>query len=514
MHAAVRDVRARIASVAIHGVYEVSKLLASGAEKSTLQPEILGVICNFFELSDAAIALAHSPDGQRFVRPHGCHGQSPPMEAFATEALRRAILCPTPWVVQSNFDDAGFQAACPQAAEDDLERSYVAVPIRDHAAFHGVLCIERVHSPGDQAEFCFDSDVRLLTLIANVIAATEHGQRTQHVADQPAIKREGPVPPGQATAEPRGMIGEHPRWQASLSRARASARCSTTVLLRGESGAGKEVLASYIHQSSPRVDKPYVTLNCAALSESLLESELFGHEKGAFTGALARRKGRFEQADGGTLFLDEIGEISGAFQARLLRVLQLGEFERVGGTSTLKVDVRLIAATNRNLEEDVQNGRFRADLYYRISVIPIYVPALRERGSDIALLAQEFVRRFNAQNGSALRLDASALAALCAYAFPGNVRELENAVCRAATLAEREVLSAQDFAWLSECSVLTAPAQREEMETELTLLPRERLVAAMERSGWVQAKAARMLGLSARQIGYALHKYGIPLRRL
>jgi Nif-specific regulatory protein len=514
MHAAVRDVRARSANVAIHGVYEVSKLLASGTEHRARKPEILGIICNFFELSDAVIALAEGVDGPRLVRPHRSHGQSPYIEAFAAEALRRAAVCPMPWIVESSSDDAGFQSACPDAEEDDVERSYVAVPVRDHPAFLGVLCIERVHSPGDQAEFCFDSDVRLLTLIANVIAAVERGHRPRDVVEQAPAKIAALPPQGEASREPHGMLGEHPRWQASLSRARASARCCTTVLLRGESGAGKEVLASYIHRSSPRADKPYVTLNCAALSESLLESELFGHEKGAFTGALARRKGRFEQADGGTLFLDEIGEISAAFQARLLRVLQLGEFERVGGTSTLKVDVRLIAATNRNLEEDVQTGRFRADLYYRISVIPIYVPALRERGSDIALLAQEFVRRFNAQNGSTLRLDASALAALCAYRFPGNVRELENAVCRAATLADREVLSAQDFDWLSECVVITPKAPREEMEAELAALPRDRLVAAMERSGWVQAKAARMLGLSARQIGYALHKYGIPLRRL
>jgi Nif-specific regulatory protein len=513
MHAAVSDVRARSANVAIHGVYEVSKLLASGTPHGALLPEILSVICNFFELSDALIAFARGASDQSLVRPRNAHAGGGRVRAFAVEALRRAALCPTPWIVESDLDDAGFQAACPRSDDDDLERSFVAVPIRDHGAFRGVLCIERVHSPGDQAEFCFDSDVRLLTLIANVIAAAERGRSADaRSADAPPEPMRLHTPPA-----PRGLIGEHPRWLASLSRARASARSSTTVLLRGESGAGKEVLASYIHACSPRAERPYVTLNCAALSESVLESELFGHEKGAFTGALSRRKGRFELADGGTLFLDEIGEISGAFQARLLRVLQLGEFERVGGTSTLKVDVRVIAATNRNLEEDVQTGRFRADLYYRISVIPIFVPALRERGTDIALLAQEFVRRFNASNGTARSLDPSALAALSAYPFPGNVRELENAVCRAATLTEADILRADDFAWLAQDTALTAALRREEAESELTdlpALPRDRLIAAMERSGWVQAKAARMLGLSARQIGYALHKYGIPLRRM
>jgi Nif-specific regulatory protein len=173
------------------------------------------------------------------------------------------------------------------------------------------------------------------------------------------------------------------------------ARCNLPVLLCGESGTGKELFARAIHEYSPRKQKAYIRLNCAALSESVLESELFGHERGAFTGAVGLRKGRFELADGGTLFLDEIGEISGAFQAKLLRVLQEGEFERVGGSRTIKVDVRLVAATNRNLEAAVLSGQFRSDLYYRISVVPIFLPPLRERREDVDLLAQEFLRRFN-----------------------------------------------------------------------------------------------------------------------
>ncbi len=217
------------------------------------------------------------------------------------------------------------------------------------------------------------------------------------------------------------------------------------MLLRGESGTGKELFARAVHDLSARKAKPFIKLNCAALPESVLESELFGHEKGAFTGAVGQRAGRFELAHGGTLLLDEIGEISPSFQAKLLRVLQEGEFERVGGTRTLKVDFRLICATNKNLEEAVAKGEFRADLYYRINVIPVFLPALRERPGDIALLARAFLDRFNAENGRRLKLSAGAMAMLERCYFPGNVRELENCVRRTATLAHGEVIVREDL---------------------------------------------------------------------
>ncbi|HET9953571.1 MAG TPA: sigma 54-interacting transcriptional regulator, partial [Polyangiaceae bacterium] len=453
-----------------------------------------------------------------------------------------------------------------EALETDTDRaldaSLVAVPIKDAGRFIGVLAIERSHGPGDQACFCFDADVRLLTVIAHSIA---QASRASELLGTRAIQSkafesketetkgvEEPAPiltPSDAAASqlPRTspaakhgastMSGGHPRWRATVDRARIAAKSSSTVLLRGESGTGKEVLARYIHGMSQRVQRPFVSVNCAALAESVLESELFGHERGAFTGASAQRKGRFELADGGTLFLDEIGEISGAFQARLLRVLQLGEFERVGGMHTLKVDVRVLAATNRNLEEEVRTGRFRADLYYRISVVPLFLPALRERASDIPELATEFLASFNESNGTRLVFDPSALAALQDYSFPGNVRELENAVRRAASLASGSRLTARDFEWLEQDTPLTLalretqspppPSNREPRlqgghSTSSGELPlrrlgedasRERLIAALEQAGWVQAKAARLLGLTPRQIAYALQKYQIPIRR-
>src|SRR5581483_8674667 len=219
---------------------------------------------------------------------------------------------------------------------------------------------------------------------------------------------------------------------------------NSTILLRGESGTGKELIARAIHYLSPRKDAPFVKVNCAALPETLIESELFGHEKGSFTGEVREHKGRFEQAHGGTLFLDEIGDTSPAFQAKLLRALQEREFERVGGVRTIRVDVRLICATNRNLEEAVSNGQFRADLYYRINVVSILLPPLRERPEDIPGLVQHFLSKFNRVNGRSLVISPEAMQVMMACAWPGNVRELENCVERTALMARGPTIVQRD----------------------------------------------------------------------
>lgn len=218
-----------------------------------------------------------------------------------------------------------------------------------------------------------------------------------------------------------------------------AAESRATVLIRGESGTGKELIARALHQNSPRADKPFIPVSCAALPESLLESELFGHEKNAFTGAAAARVGRFELANGGTLFLDEIGDIPATVQIKLLRVLQEWEFERIGGTKTIKVDVRLIAATNKNLEKEVAEERFRSDLYYRLNIIPILLPPLRERSEDIPTLTEQFLAKFCKENGRKItRISPKTLDALQAYSWPGNVRELENSIERAVVLSDKD----------------------------------------------------------------------------
>ena len=330
-----------------------------------------------------------------------------------------------------------------------MVRSFVGVPIKGENRTVGTITIERVGSQSSPGTL--DEDVRYLTMIANLVGQTvalqtmverdrerlmaERNRLEQELEERNPAKHEGIS----------WIIGVSPAIREVTEKVQLVARCNLPVLLCGESGTGKELFARAIHEYSPRKEQPYIRLNCAALSETVLESELFGHDKGAFTGAIGMRKGRFEMADGGTLFLDEIGEISTTFQAKLLRVLQEGEFERVGGNHTIKVDVRLVTATNRNLEAAVIAGDFRSDLYYRISVVPIFLPALRERREDIPLLAREFVKRFNKEHGVSLSISPRAMEALTACDFPGNVRELESCVRRTAALTKNPVLQAEDF---------------------------------------------------------------------
>jgi len=288
---------------------------------------------------------------------------------------------------------------------------------------------------------------------------------------------------------------------------------------RCESGTGKEVVANAIHFNSSCSTGPFLKLNCAALPDSLLESELFGHEKGAFSGAISMRKGRFELADNGTIFLDEIGEISASFQSKLLRVLQEGEFDRIGGSKTLTTNVRIIAATNRNLEQDVADGSFREDLYYRLNVMPINMPPLRDRIVDIPDLSHFLLNRLSKQQGGrTLEIKESALRILMKYHWPGNVRELENRLERAAIMSndgiiDREVIS---LTGLEEKISLTPSSQTTsnvDLQDE-NLDDRERVIAALEQSGWVQAKAARLLNMTPRQIAYRIQTLNINLKQI
>jgi Nif-specific regulatory protein len=295
-----------------------------------------------------------------------------------------------------------------------------------------------------------------------------------------------------------------------------AARSRSTVLLRGESGTGKELVARALHRFSERGQQPFVQLNCAALPESLLESELFGHERGAFTGAVKTRRGRFELADHGTLFLDEIGDISLATQIKLLRVLQERTFERVGGSRSLTVDVRIIAATNADLEEAVRTRRFREDLYYRLHVVPIVLPPLRERREDIPLLVGHFLQRFNAENRKALKISSPAMDLVVGYDWPGNVRELENCIERMVVMARREIIAPEDVPLPINIHMPTPPPRVFFPEPTASTLPkavadieRERLLEALRRSGGVQTRAAALLGITPRQLGYKLKKYRI-----
>ncbi|HEY1697604.1 MAG TPA: sigma-54 dependent transcriptional regulator [Polyangiaceae bacterium] len=307
------------------------------------------------------------------------------------------------------------------------------------------------------------------------------------------------------------IVGRSPAMQEVFNVIEQVAPSRASVLITGESGTGKELAAQALHEHGPRASAPFVKLHCAALAETLLESELFGHEKGAFTGAVARREGRFKQADGGTLFLDEIGEISPALQVKLLRFLQERTFERVGGNETLKVDVRIIAATNRDLAAEVAAGKFREDLFYRLNVVNLEMPPLRARPSDLLPLANHFLERFARENGKHITgLSEDAVERITGYRWPGNVRELENVIERAVVLCDGPTLTAKHLP----AGVGAIPKGTIRIPgSSLPEIERHAILTTLEACGGRTAAASQMLDISVRKIQYKLHEYGVTLQR-
>ena len=559
-----------LSEIALTGIYEISKILNAPNRLETTLSAVLNVLSSFLQMRHGVISLLADDDVPDITVGIGWNeGTDERYRARLPEtAIGQIVATAVPLVVEDVATHPLFTTdAIALGAADDIRVSFIGVPIRIGAKVVGTLTIDRVWD--GRSVFRLDSDVRFLTMIANLIGQTVQlyrvvsRDRDRLMAESHRLQKElSELKPPRERKKVliKGIIGDSPALRSLLDKIMIVAKSNSTVLLRGESGTGKELIAKAIHELSPRAKGPFVKINCAALPESVLESELFGHEKGAITGAISARKGRFELADKGTIFLDEIGEISPAFQAKLLRVLQEQEFERVGGNHTIKVDVRVVTATNKNLEESVARKEFRADLYYRISVVPMLMPPLRERRSDIPQLAGEFLKRFNEENGRTLSLDMSALEVLMGCGFPGNVRELENCVQRTATLAHGPSIMMDDFAcrrneclsamlWKghseiapprlrpavslpvlprstvggavdsspssSEPAVDAVPASAVPPAANRGQMPdRDRFIEAMEKSGWVQAKAARMLGLTPRQIGYALKKHGIEVKQL
>ncbi len=307
-----------------------------------------------------------------------------------------------------------------------------------------------------------------------------------------------------------GIISQSAAMEEVLNVAGRVAESKATALIRGESGTGKELIAKAIHFSSPRKDKPFIAVNCAALTESLLESELFGHEKGAFTGAVRQKKGRFELADGGTLFIDEVGDIPPAIQVKLLRVIQEQTFERVGGTETIRVDVRIVAATNRDLEKMLEQGTFRDDLYYRLNVVSVTLPPLRKRRADIPPLLEHFLKKYGKENSKPhAGISKEAMDALMKYNYPGNVRELANIVEQAVVLCRGDLITGADLPF-------TVRGMRSEMdissgtfEERVAAFEKKLILEALAASGGIQTKAAEALGISERHVRYKLKKYGM-----
>jgi len=528
-------------------IYEISKVLGSSLDLSVTLREVLHVLSSHIGARRGMISLMHESGELHLVSASGIT-----QEEFARGRYRagegitgRVFQTGVASVVADISKEPLFLGRTRSLEENEGKSiAFIAVPIKVVRETLGVLSIDRVVD-GNDSMHSYDNDVRLLTMVANLIGQTVRlyrnvtAERTQFIEEKRRLQQELH---GKYSID--NVIGISKAMQQVFAEVHQSAPSRSTMLLRGESGTGKEVIARAIHYLSPRKDMPFIKVNCAALSETLLESELFGHEKGAFTGAQAERKGRFELAHKGTLFLDEIGEISPAFQAKLLRVLQEREFERVGGTRSIKVDVRLITATNRDLEKAVAAGDFRADLYYRINVVSIFIPPLRERREDIPHLIEYFVKKFGEENGREMTISPQAVNVMVNCYWPGNVRELENCVERTATMARGNTINEINFSCQqNKCLTqhLHAPTHLaadaivgqgsvDESGTAVIALrdlrpgaagaadqapttERERLIWALEQCGWVQAKAARVLNISPRQMGYALQKYNIEVKK-
>ncbi len=494
-------------------LYHVSQVLSRSLNLKATLSELLRVLDEGVGLEKGMVSLLEPDSGGLLVT--AVHG----MGALLADDVRYN---PGEGVVGMVMKD-GEQVVIPLLADEprfldrlgiyDKNLPLIAVPIRVARQVVGVV----VAQPMAGTDPLLEEYGHFLEMVANLV-----GQTVRLARD---VEREKQVLTEERDTLRRtvrgqygfdNIIGHTQAMRRVFDQARQVAKWNTTVLIRGETGTGKELIANAIHYNSPRARGAFVKLNCASLPENLLESELFGHEKGAFTGAVTQRKGRFEQADGGTLFLDEIGEVTSAFQAKLLRVLQEGELERVGGTRTIKVDVRIIAATHRDLESDVETGKFREDLYYRLNVMPITIPALRERIEDVPDIARHLAGRIGQHQGREVSLTDSALRVLMHHDWPGNVRELENCLERAAVMSDNGIID-RDAILLTGIDERVSVGRANDRQVDLddpNLDERERVIAALEQAGWVQAKVARLLNMTPRQIAYRIQTLNIKVKQL
>jgi Nif-specific regulatory protein len=391
------------------------------------------------------------------------------------------------------------------------ERSFVCVPLLLNRRAAGVLCVELRF----KAERDYERTGKFFGVIASMIAHAIKVQRLLE-ADRERLVQENVRLQGELRDryDFSHILGTSRSMHAVCEQMTQVARTNTTVLIRGESGTGKELIAQAIHYNSQRSAKPFVKVSCAALPDTLIESELFGYEKGAFTDAHQRRKGRFELAEGGTLFLDEIGDINLQTQVKLLRVLQAREFERLGGTETIKSNVRLIAATNKALETAMADGTFREDLYYRLNVFTIFVPPLRERKPDILLLADHFLQKFAGEHGKPIRRIATpAIDMLMSYHWPGNVRELENVLERSVLVCEGQVLHAHHLPPTLQTAETSETTLAQPLEEAVGAYERDLLTDALKSARGNRARAARLLQTTERILNYKVRKYQIDYRR-
>jgi Nif-specific regulatory protein len=391
------------------------------------------------------------------------------------------------------------------------EISFICVPMLVGKQAFGALAVDLRFEAGRD----YDAVAQFLGVVASQIAQAIKIQRLAEAERQRLLDENSHLRQElQEKYDFANIIGTSGPMRRVYEQVAQVAATNTTVLVRGDSGTGKELIAHAIHYHSPRSRKPFLKVSCAALPATLIESELFGYERGAFTGAQARKKGRFELADGGTLFLDEVGELDLSTQVKLLRVLQEREFERLGGTETIRANVRLIAATNKDLEKSIAEGTFRDDLYYRLNVFAVFVPPLRERKSDVLLLADHFLQKYAGENSKSIRrISTPCIDMLMSYHWPGNVRELENAIERAVVVCDGNVLHAHHLPPSLQTAEASGTGFTRSLETAVAALEKDLILDALKSTRGNRAKAARLLETTERIMNYKVRKYGIDPKR-
>ncbi len=493
-------------------LHQISSVLSQHADiKQVIQP-VLDLLSQHMDLRHGTVTLLNRKTGDITI--DLAQGMS---KSQAKKGVYRmgegvtgtVVSTGKPAVIEKISESPLFLDRTQRGRERDA--AFLCVPVRAGSETYGALSVERLHGP----EVDLQEDVRLLAIVASMIANAVMIKRVaEEERDRLSEENERLRAELQERFQPDNIIGRSHEMRDVYDQIFTVSKSPTSVMILGETGTGKELVAQAIHYNSPRAAGPFVKVHCAALPESVIESELFGHVRGAFTGAVSDRKGRFELAHGGTLFLDEVGDIPPMIQIKLLRVLQEREFERVGGTRTQRVDVRLIAATNRDLPELVQEGGFREDLYYRLNVFPIYVPPLRKRKTDIVLLADHFLERYAEQIGKPVRrLSSAVIDMLVSYHWPGNVRELESCIERAVLVATDDVIHPHHMPPTIQTAESSGTALTGSLKHLVEIYERDILQDALKSTRGNIASAARTLGSTPRIIGYKIKQYGVEPKK-
>ncbi|MCW3789687.1 sigma-54 interaction domain-containing protein [Plebeiibacterium sediminum] len=496
-------------------LFEISqRLIASTELKNDLSP-ILKMLVDHLEAERSFLTIYNRNNSSIYIE--AAYGMSPKQQSLGKYQLGEGVIGKVvelgqPIVIQEiSKSNLFLNKTRSDLRKEGRELTFICIPIVVENKMTGALSVVREFNP----HIPYEEDIHFLSIIGSLIAKTVK-VRQQKVEELEELKQKNI----QLQTEVAGnnfatnIIGNSSKMRDVFSLVEMVAPTNSTVLIRGESGIGKELIADAIHTSSSRKNKNLIKVNCSALPDSLIESELFGHEKGAFTGADQMRKGRFEMANGGTIFLDEIGDLPLSTQVKLLRVIQEREFERLGGTETIAVDVRIVCATNCNLEQLIEDGEFREDLFYRINVFPIFVPALRERRNDIPLLVDHFIQKFNKKNKANIkRITTSAIDMLMMYRWPGNVRELENVIERACILSRDNVVHGYHLPPTLQTASSTATGSNEGMTGVLERLEKQLIIDGLISSKGNITKAAESLKITERMLGTRIKKYKIDAWR-